>query len=57
MCRLVSSTQTSFIKGHKILDNTIIAPEVEHSMKVKKGNKGWMAIKVNLNKFYDRLSL
>ena len=36
-------------------DNVIIAQEVIHSMKHKKGNSGWMAIKVDLEKVYDRL--
>nr|KYP61436.1 Putative ribonuclease H protein At1g65750 family [Cajanus cajan] len=34
----------------------IITQEVIHSMKYKSGKKGWMAIKIDLEKAYDRLN-
>ena len=37
-------------------DNIIIIQEVIHSMNHKKGKKGLIAVKVDLEKAYDRLS-
>lgn len=36
------------------MDNTIIAREIIHSMRIRKGRKAWMAIKVDLEKAYDK---
>lgn len=36
-------------------DNIVVAQEVFHSMKNKEERKGWMAIKLDLEKAYDRL--
>ncbi|KAE8661412.1 hypothetical protein F3Y22_tig00113725pilonHSYRG00162 [Hibiscus syriacus] len=52
---VISNSQTSFIPGRMITDNIILAQEVVHSMKKKKGMKGWIAIKIDLEKAYDRL--
>ena len=53
--KLVTSTQCSFVLGQHSLDNIIVTQEVIHSMHRKKGDKGWMAIKIDLEKVYDRL--
>lgn len=47
---LIGPYQSSFIKGRSIIDNIIIAQEMVHSMRRKKGASGWMAIKVDLEK-------
>lgn len=52
---LVHPTQSSFIPGRCIVDNIIVVQEVIHSMKRKSGPKGWMVLKVDLEKAYDRL--
>ncbi|WJX67493.1 hypothetical protein P8452_51955 [Trifolium repens] len=52
---LVGPQQCSFIKGRQSTDNIIIAQEVFHSMHIRKGSKGYMAVKVDLDKAYDRL--
>lgn len=36
-------------------DNIAIAQEIFHSMRRKKGPKGWMAVKIDLEKAYDLL--
>ncbi|CAL1358445.1 unnamed protein product [Linum trigynum] len=56
MGNLVHPTQTSFVPGRHISDNIIIVQEVVHSMGLKKGRKGQMALKIDLTKAYDRLS-
>lgn len=47
--------QTSFISGRNITDNIIMAQEVIHTMKRKTGKNGWFALKVDLEKAFDRL--
>lgn len=53
---LISPTQCSFILGRHRSDNIIISQEIIHSMANKRGKKGFMAIKVDLEKAYDRLN-
>ena len=38
-----------------IQDNILLAHEVFHSFKNKKGKEGWLAIKLDMEKAYDRL--
>lgn len=52
---LVSLIQCSFIPGHHITNNIIIAQEVIHIIYRKKGRKGFMAIKIDIEEAYDRL--
>ncbi|KAA3460795.1 reverse transcriptase [Gossypium australe] len=52
----ISPQQAGFISGRNISDNIIIAQEIIHSMRSRRGNKKWMAIKLDLEKAYDRVS-
>ena len=56
MLILIGTQYTSFVPGRHIIDNIVIAQEVIHSMCKKTGKKGFMAIKVDLEKAYDRLN-
>lgn len=56
MERIVSPYQVSFVPGRNIHDTIIIVNEMVHSMRWKKGKKGFMAIKVVLEKACDRIS-
>ena len=53
---LIGPQQTSFVPGWHITDNFVIAQEVIHTMKKNVGGKRMMAVKVDLEKAYDRLS-
>ncbi|XP_057451938.1 uncharacterized protein LOC130743727 [Lotus japonicus] len=53
---LVSPNQCSFVPGRHSSDNIVIAQEVFHSMRFLKRRLGWIAIKVDLEKAYDRLN-
>jgi len=53
--KLIAPTQSSFVPERQISDNIIIVQEMLHSMRKKKGSKGYMAIKIDLEKAYDRL--
>ena len=52
---LVSPLQIAFVPGRNGVDNVIIVQELIHSMSKKKGCSGIMAIKIDLEKTYDRL--
>ena len=52
---LISNTQASFVPGRQITDNIVIVQEVIHTMRRKQGSKGFMALKVDFEKAYDRL--
>ncbi|XP_061352346.1 uncharacterized protein LOC133297248 [Gastrolobium bilobum] len=56
MDKIISPVQASFVPGRHIQDNIIIVQELIHSMHRMKGRKTFMAIKVDLEKAYDRLN-
>lgn len=55
MEKLVKENRTSFIPGRQASDNMVILQEIMHSMRRKTSRKGVMAIKVDLEKAYDRI--
>ena len=55
MNKLIGPTQSSFITGHLSTDNILVVQEAVHSMRRKKGRKGWMLLKLDLEKAYDRI--
>src|ERR1044072_3110055 len=55
MADLVSPNQCSFVPGRHSSDNIIISQEIFHSMRFLHRKNGWMAIKVDLEKAYDRV--
>ncbi|KAE8670535.1 hypothetical protein F3Y22_tig00112127pilonHSYRG00086 [Hibiscus syriacus] len=52
---LIRDNQTSFITGRSVMENIIVNQEVIQSMRSLKTKKGWMTIKVDLEKAFDRL--
>ena len=55
MSTVIAPTQCGFIRNRSGSHNVIVAQEVIHKMRKTKGNKGFMAIKIDLEKAYDRL--
>ena len=53
--KLISPIQAAFVPGRRGLNNIIIAQELIHSLDKKKGKGGFMTIKVDLAKAYDRI--
>ena len=51
----ISPNQNGFIKGRGPEVNIVVATEILHSMNKKKGKKGWFALKIDLEKAYDRI--
>lgn len=56
MEELVSPCQCNFIPNRQSSENIVIVQEIFHSMRKKTGAKGWMAIKIDLEKAYDCLN-
>ena len=55
LSNLISPVQTAFVLGRRATDNVLIAQELFHALDNKKGRVGFMAIKLDLEKAYDRL--
>ena len=53
--KFISPFQAAFVPGRKGVDTAIIVQEVIHSFSKKKGKVGYMALKINLKKAYDKL--
>lgn len=53
--KLISLMQTAFVPGKRGINNVLIAQELFHALDKKKGKMGFMAVKLDLEKAYDRL--
>ncbi|XP_010424030.1 PREDICTED: uncharacterized protein LOC104709061 [Camelina sativa] len=53
--KLIGPAQSNFIPGRLSTDNIVVVQEAVHSMHRKKGKKGWMLLKLDLEKAYDRI--
>ncbi|KAH1083089.1 hypothetical protein J1N35_022850 [Gossypium stocksii] len=53
--KIIEQEQARLIAWQNITDNIIIAQEAIHPMRSKQKNKKWMAVKIDLEKAYDRV--
>ena len=53
--KLIGPCQRAFVLGRRGVDNTIIVQELIHTMGKTKGRGGYMALKIDLEKAYDKL--
>ena len=55
MGQIIRPLQGAFVPDRLIQDNILIAHEIFQSFKTKTGSSGWIAIKLDMKKAYDRL--
>ena len=55
LSNLITPLQAAFIPRRRDLDNVLIAQEMIYALDRKKGKNGYIAIKVDLEKVYDKL--
>lgn len=53
--KLIAPCQAAYVLGRKGVDNAIIVQEIIHLMEKTKGRGGYMALKIDLEKAYDKL--
>ena len=53
--KLISPMQAAFLEGRRGSDNVIIAQELIYSLGNRRGKDGYMVVKIDLEKAYDRL--
>lgn len=53
--KVVAPTQSAFVPNQNIQDNTILNHEIMHFMNERKGKLGFMALKIEMAKAYDKM--
>lgn len=52
----ISPAQTAFVKGRSITENTSVVKEIVHSMTRRRGSRGYMMIKLDIEKVFDKMN-
>ncbi|CAL1408297.1 unnamed protein product [Linum trigynum] len=56
LSQIISEGQNAFIRERQIVDNVLLGHELMHYLKIKtRGKKGYMALKVDMEKAYNRV--
>ncbi|XP_020688765.1 uncharacterized protein LOC110104129 [Dendrobium catenatum] len=53
---LISEEQAAFVPGRSISDHCLLGQEVLNKFKVSRSNPGWMAVKVDMEQAYEKMS-
>jgi hypothetical protein len=53
--RFISPYQSAFVPSRTIQDNSVMAHELLHTIKSKRGRGGLMAVKIDMEKAFDRM--
>ncbi len=54
--RLVFPSQSAFVPGRWITENQVLVKELMHNFNIRKVKKGFITVKVDLQKAYDRIN-
>lgn len=53
---IITPQQSAFVPDRLIFDNSLVASELAHFMhNLQRGNEGFLALKLDISKAYDRL--
>jgi hypothetical protein len=55
LAKIISPLQSAFVPKRNIQDNTILANELLHTFKSKKGKGGYMFLKMDMEKAFDKM--
>jgi hypothetical protein len=55
LAKFISPLQSAFVPNRNIQDNTILAQELLHTFKLKRGKEGFMFLKLDMEKAFDRM--
>ena len=55
MAEIINPCQAGFVPGHRTSDNIILVQEIIHTLRYRRGKTGYVVIKLDLEKSYDRL--
>ena len=55
--RIVDPTQVTFVPNRSITKNVVLAQEIVHSFKQTRKRKGYLGVKLDFQKAYDRMEL
>lgn len=56
MAKIIPSSQFTFVEGHFILDNTILAQEILFKLQKIKWNDALLVLKIDLHKAYGKIN-
>jgi hypothetical protein len=54
--KLISPSQSAFVPGRWIAENQVLVKELMHSFNTRKVKEGFIALKIDLKKAYDRIN-
>lgn len=53
---IISPTQSEFVLGRLIAENSLLASKISHSLiKRRRGKKGFLSLKLDISKAYNRI--
>ena len=55
LAKIIDAVQSAFVQKHFIHDNILLTHEVMNKFNTMKGEKSWVALKLDVEKAYDRV--